>query len=206
MLQMRLNYRISDLVSARPDAVTSLVSVMAVTGSVMAVSAGLWDAVSHMLQEPEFFWSAPHVVVYAGVALTCCAAVLGGCALLHGRRAGGRARRSHAAGIKMVAVGAAVQAAAGFGDSLSHDLFGIDGLVSWSHQPLEAGLVLASLGGFLMLRGVQHARLKSLLVPFSIVAFMFFTAWLAFNLVLVFGHVIQCIPVYEIFSSGCVIL
>jgi len=49
------------------------------------------------------------------------------------------------------------------------------------------------------------SKLKAFL-PFSIVAFLFLTTWLLFNLVLIFGHTIQCIPVYEIFSSGCSIL
>lgn len=197
------NYRITKLIITRHDITTSLVCILAVAGSIITVSAGLWDAISHMQKEPEFFWSAPHMVVYTGVTITCCAAVLGAFMLRCKRHP---ARGSFATGIKMVIIGSAVQIVSGFGDSLSHDMFGIDGLISWSHQPLEAGLVLASLGGFMVLRSVQHARMRSLLVPPSIIAFLFFTAWLAFNLILAFGHVIQCIPVYEIFSSGCVIL
>jgi hypothetical protein len=38
------------------------------------------------------------------------------------------------------------------------------------------------------------------------VAVLFFTTWLIFNLFLIFGHTIQCIQIYEIFSSGCSIL
>jgi hypothetical protein len=108
-------------------------------------------------------------------------------------------------GITLVIIGAAIQLVAGFADSLSHDIYGIDGLISWSHQPLELGLVLASLGGFLILKNREHTKLK-ILIPFSIVSFIFFTTWLVFNFVLIFGHTIQCVPVYEIFSSGCSIL
>ena len=102
-------------------------------------------------------------------------------------------------------VGSVIQIISGFGDSLSHEIFGIDGLISWSHQPLELGLVLGSLGGLLILKNREHTKLR-LLLPFSIVTFLFFTIWLGFNLILIFGHTIQCIPVYEIFSSGCAIL
>ena len=44
-------------------------AILAVVGSVVVVSAGLWDAISHILQEPEFFWSIPHIVVYSGVSM-----------------------------------------------------------------------------------------------------------------------------------------
>jgi hypothetical protein len=108
-------------------------------------------------------------------------------------------------GIKFVIVGSIIQMISGFGDSISHDLFGIDGLISWSHQPLELGLVLASFGAVLIIKNREHTKLKFFL-PFSIIAFLFFATWLIFNIVLTFGHTIQCIQIYEIFSSGCSIL
>ncbi len=197
---MKLIQRISDSTLAKPTTLVSIVSILAVIGPVVIVSAGFWDAISHLQQEPEFFWSIQHIIVYTGVSMTSCAAILG-CVLLFRKSV----RGSLKIGIQLVIAGSVIQLISGFGDSLSHDLFGIDGLISWSHQPLEFGLVLASLGGVLILKNREHTRLKVFL-PFSIVAFLFFTTWLIFNLILVFGHTIQCIPVYEIFSSGCSIL
>ena len=196
---MRLLPRIANSRLAWSGSVMPL-AILAVIGPVVVVSAGFWDAISHILQEPEFFWSTPHIVVYSGVSMTGCAAILGG-VMLTRRLAHGIVKT----GIKLVMAGAAIQVVSGFADSISHDMFGIDGLVSWSHQPLEFGLVLGSLGAVLILKGMEHTRLRWLL-PFSIVAFLFFVVWLAFNLILIFGHVIQCIPVYEIFSSGCSVL
>ena len=196
---MRLFPRIANSRLAWSGSVMPL-AILAVIGPVVVVSAGFWDAVSHILQEPEFFWSTPHIVVYSGVSMTGCAAILGG-VMLARRLARGIVKT----GIKLVIAGAAIQIVSGFADSISHDMFGIDGLVSWSHQPLEFGLVLGSLGAVLILKGMEHTRLRWLL-PFSTVAFLFFVVWLAFNLILIFGHVIQCIPVYEIFSSGCSVL
>jgi len=197
---MKLIQKLSNSALAQSNTIISLVSILAVIGPVLIVSAGFWDAISHLQKEPEFFWSSSHIIVYFGVSITTFAAILGTILLLQ--------KSIHCSlktGIKLVIVGSVFQIISGFGDSLSHDLFGIDGLVSWSHQPLEFGLVLASLGGLLILKNREHTKLKVFL-PFSIVAFLFFTLWLGFNLVLVFGHVIQCIPVYEIFSSGCSIL
>jgi len=197
---MKLIQKLSNSRLAKSSTLVSLVSILAVVGPVIVVSAGFWDAISHLQKEPEFFWSPSHIVVYTGVSMTSCAAIMG-CILILRKSVHGSLKT----GIKLVISGSVLQIVSGFGDSLSHDVFGIDGLISWSHQPLEFGLVLASLGGVLILKNREHTKLKTFL-PFSIIAFLFFTTWLLFNLVLLFGHTIQCIPVYEIFSSGCSIL
>ena len=197
---MNLIQKLSNSILAKSSTLVLLVSILAVIGPVIVVSAGFWDAISHLQKEPEFFWSPSHIVVYTGVSMTSCAAIMG-CLLMLRKSV----RGSLKTGIKLVIVGSILQIVAGFGDSLSHDIFGIDGLISWSHQPLEFGLVLASLGGVFILKNIEHTKLK-IFLPFSIMAFLFFTTWLLFNLVLIFGHTIQCIQIYEIFSSGCSIL
>ncbi|MDH5430761.1 MAG: hypothetical protein OEW78_02630 [Nitrosopumilus sp.] len=197
---MKLIQKLSNSAIAKSSTLVSLASILAVIGPIVIVSAGFWDAISHIQKEPEFFWSPSHVVVYFGVSMTSCAAIMGGILVI--RKS---VRGSLKTGIKLVILGSILQIVSGFGDSLSHDVFGIDGLISWSHQPLELGLVLASLGAVLILKNREHTRLK-IFLPFSIIAFLFFTTWLIFNLVLFFGHTIQCIQIYEIFSSGCSIL
>ena len=197
---MRLIQRISNSTLVKSDNLVHIICILSVIGPVITVSAGFWDAISHIQNEPEFFWSPSHMIVYTGVSMTAVAAILGGILII--RKS---VHRSLKTGIKLVMIGSVIQIISGFGDSLSHEVFGIDGLISWSHQPLELGLVLGSLGGLLILKNREHTKLR-LLLPFSIVTFLFFTIWLGFNLVLIFGHTIQCIPVYEIFSSGCAIL
>ena len=197
---MNLIQKLSNSILSKSSTLVSLVSVLAVIGPVIVVSAGFWDAISHLQKEPEFFWSPSHIVVYTGVSMTSCAAIMG-CLLIFRKSVNGSLK----IGIKLVIIGSILQIVSGFGDSLSHDVFGIDGLISWSHQPLEFGLVLASLGGVLILKNRELTKLKAFL-PFSIMTFLFFTTWLLFNLILIFGHTIQCIPIYEIFSSGCSIL
>lgn len=197
---MKLISRFSNSIITKSTTLVSFISVLAVLGPVVTVSGGFWDAISHLLKEPELFWTIQHITVYFGVSLISCAAVIGMMILRKNHIQG-----SLGTGIKLVIAGAAIQLVSGFGDSLSHEVYGIDGLISWSHQPLEIGLVLASLGGFLILKNREHTQLK-VLIPFSIVSFIFFTTWLAFNFVLILGHTIQCIPVYQIFSSGCAIL
>jgi len=197
---MKLISRFSNSILTQTSTLISFDSVLAVVGPVITVAGGFWDAISHLLREPEFFWTIQHITVYSGVSLVSAAAFVGIILILKNS-----VKNSLKTGVVLVIAGAVIQLVSGFADSVSHDVYGIDGLISWSHQPLELGLVLASLGGLLILKNREHTKLK-ILIPFSIISFIFFTTWLVFNLFLIFGHVIQCIPVYEIFSSGCSIL
>ena len=197
---MKLIQKFSNSSLAKTSTLVSLVSILAVIGPFVVVSAGFWDAISHLQKEPEVFWSMPHIVVYTGVSITTSAAIIGAILLLRNST-----RNSLKNGIILVITGSLIQIVSGYADSISHDIFGIDGLISWSHQPLEFGLILSALGGFLILKNLEKTKLKMFL-PFSIISFLFFTTWLVFNLVLIFGHTIQCLPVYKIFLSGCSIL
>ena len=177
-----------------------IISTLAVIGPIVILAAGIWDAVNHIQNSPEFFWSDPHIVVYSGVFMVAIAAVFS-INLLMKNSIHGILKR----GMQLVIVGSIMQIISGFGDSISHDVFGIDGLLSLTHQPLEIGIVLSALGGFLIIKARQNSNLKVFL-PFSIVTFLLVTSWLGFNFALYFGHYVQCIPIHLIFSSGCSVL
>jgi len=174
-------------------------SLLTVFGTMIVLSGGVWDAVSHIYNEPEFFWTVQHTVIYLGVAMSAAAALVALAVL--------RTTSLHrfSLGVRVLLAGTALQITAGLGDSVSHDVFGIDGLVSFSHQPLELGLVLAALAGLLILKNIQGGHAKKL-VPFSIMSFIVATIWLGFSLMLIAGGTLMCLPIYEIFSSGCAIL
>jgi len=177
-----------------------IISILAVIGPILILVAGIWDAVNHIQNSPEFFWSDPHIVVYSGVFMVAIAAVFS-INLLMKNSIHGILKR----GMQLVIIGSIMQIISGFGDSISHDIFGIDGLLSLTHQPLEIGIVLSALGGFLIIKASQNSNLK-IFLPFSIVTFLLVTSWLGFNFALYFGHYVQCIPIHLIFSSGCSVL
>jgi len=197
---MRLIQKLYNSSLRKPTNLVFLVSILAVIGPVIILSGGIWDAISHLQKEPELFWTIQHISVYSGVSMVTSAGIVGGILLLKNSVKGILKR-----GIHLVITGSTIQLVSGFGDSLSHEVYGIDGLISWSHQPLEFGIVLAAFGGFLIMKSRQHTKL-GIFLPFSIVTLLLLAGWLGFNIFLIFGHVIQCIPVYDIFSSGCSIL
>ena len=125
----------------------SIVATLSVLGPLVILIAGVWDAVNHIQNTPEFFWSDPHIVVYTGVSMVAIAAIFSLNVLKRNSIRGIMKK-----GMLLVIVGSVIQIISGFGDSLSHDLFGIDGLISFTHQPLEIGIVLSALGGFLIVK------------------------------------------------------
>ena len=192
--------KVSDRLCLKSNTQLSIISILAVTGPVIILIAGIWDAINHIQNEPEFFWSDPHIVVYAGVTLVGVAALFSVNLLIKNSIQGILKR-----GLQLVIIGSIIQFVSGFGDSISHDMFGIDGLLSLTHQPLEIGIVLSALGGFLIVKSRQNSNLE-IFLPFAIVTFLLMTAWLAFNFALYFGHYIQSMQIHLIFSSGCAIL
>jgi hypothetical protein len=196
---MRLIQKLSNSV-LREDTLKNLIIIFAILGTAQMISGGIWDASSHALKEPEFFWSIQHVAVYFGVAVISSAPILSLFVLKQYTPTGIFKR-----GIQFVILGAILQISAGYADSVSHDVFGIDGLLSLSHQPLELGLVLSAIGAFFVLKSNPTSKLNRLL-PVSIVTVIFSIMWLGFNLSLLLGGQILCFPVYEIFSSGCAVL
>ena len=192
--------KVSNRLCLKSNSQLSIISILAVTGPLVILVAGIWDAINHIQNSPEFFWSDPHIVVYTGVTLVAVASLFS-INLLIKNSINGILKR----GLQLVIVGSIMQIVSGFGDSISHDMFGIDGLLSLTHQPLEIGIVLSALGGFLIIKSRQNTNLRAFL-PFSIVTFLLMTTWLAFNFALYFGHYIQCMPIHLIFSSGCSVL
>ena len=192
--------KVSNRLCLKSNSQLSIISILAVTGPLVILVAGIWDAINHIQNSPEFFWSDPHIVVYAGVTLVAVASLFS-INLLIKNSINGILKR----GLQLVIIGSIMQIVSGFGDSISHDMFGIDGLLSLTHQPLEIGIVLSALGGFLIIKSRQNTNLRAFL-PFSIVTFLLMTTWLAFNFALYFGHYIQCMPIHLIFSSGCSVL
>jgi len=177
-----------------------LISILAVFGTITELLAGIWDATSHLMREPELFWTIQHIFVYTGVGMVACSAIL--CSFLIASNSKNKILNKK---LKIVLIGAILQITAGYADSISHDIYGIDGLVSISHLVLESGLFLSALGGFMVLSQIPNQSAKKI-IPFAIMSVLLSAAWIGFNLTLLFGAVVLCVPVYEIFSSGCAVL
>ena len=184
---------------ARSRTIASIVTILAICGTVVILLGGVWDTASHALRVPDTFWTIQHVTIYAGASMVTSSAVVGGFFLFK------TTNKKMEKGIKIILLGATMQLAGGYADYNSHEIYGIDGLVTPSHLTVESGLLLSSIGGLITLSGFDHGQIRKV-IPVSIVAILLSAAWIGFNLFLIAGAIVMCVPVYELFSSGCAVM
>lgn len=182
------------------DTLLGLVAILAIFGTLLEILSLAWDGTSHILQQTDEFWRMQHIAVYSGAAMICGSAILGSKFLItkyHDKRT--------LKGIKIIIIAAGFQLFAGYMDSVSHYILGIDGKVSITHEILESALVFSALGGFLILKQSSHPKIKKL-IPFGVLALIFSVGTVVFDLVLLVGGSIVCTFVYELFSYGCALM
>ncbi len=182
---------------SRQNDLLFIVSISAVLGTSAVLLGGIWDSASHALKIPDSFWTIQHVTVYSGVSVVALAAAFGTLISLKNRKM--------ILGITLLLIGSLMQLGGGYVDYNFHEIYGIDGLVTSSHLTIESGLLLTSIGGFLTISKFGYRKTKKL-VPFSIVNVIFSATWIGFNLSLLVGATMLCIPVYDLFSSGCSVM
>jgi hypothetical protein len=184
---------------ARSRTIISIVTILAICGTVVVLLGGVWDTTSHALRVPETFWTIQHLTIYMGASMITASAVM--CGLLLFKTTNKKMEK----GIKIILLGATMQLVGGYADYNFHEIYGIDGLVTSSHLTVESGLLLSSIGGLLTLSGFDYGHIRKM-IPVSIVAVILSAAWIGFNLVLLLGAIVMCVPIYELFSSGCAVM
>jgi len=113
--------------------------IIATCGSFMQIAGTSWDVTSHIMQEPETFFTPSHAALYAGVGLLTVAAGTSVILLIRNNELRGR---SIATPLKLLTIGSAVSLVAGPSDFLWHETFGVDGLLSPPHLALITGMLI----------------------------------------------------------------
>jgi hypothetical protein len=197
---MRLSNLISTSFLSKTKTILFIISILAICGTVTELIGGIWDASTHALRAPEKFWTIQHVAIYTGVGMIVSSSALGIIILLlHSKN------KILFQGIKIILLGSILQLVGGYADSISHEMYGVDGLVTPSHLTIETGLFLCALGSFMTLCQVDKRKTRKVMTA-AIMTVLLSASWIGFNLILLFTSVVLCIPVYDLFSSGCAVL
>ena len=113
-------------------------AITTLVGVALFLVGGTWDVSWHIVAGREGFWSAPHLVLYAGVIVVFASGALG---LAHAWRR----RVAPSPGAVISATGAAVALASAPLDDFWHQVYGLD-VTIWSppHLLLVGGVALAA--------------------------------------------------------------
>ncbi|RCL30908.1 MAG: hypothetical protein DBX08_05480 [Nitrosopumilus sp.] len=114
-------------------------------GILLVTVGGSWDITNHLLSKPETFFSPPHALMYAGVAISLIGVVL----TFVGWKNLQQFRDSYFLSLKIKLIGIGLLTGAGPLDFVWHSYFGLDGLLSPPHFTLIVGMFLCSVGGLI---------------------------------------------------------
>jgi hypothetical protein len=173
--------------------ITLAILIMATVGAFLQIGGTSWDITSHIMQEPETFFTPSHTVLYTGVGLLTIAAGIGGVLLIKNKKL---RTKSFATAFKLLIMGSTISLVAGPSDFLWHEAFGVDGLLSPPHLALATGMLINSIAIVVGLaRIVVHIpipsanqRLIKLVMIPAFAALWFTTTWYVYIFSLPFSN------------------
>jgi hypothetical protein len=163
--------------------------LVATAGGILQIGGASWDVTSHILRQPETFFTPSHTVLYTGAGLATIAAIIGVFISLKNKEE--IRSRSFYTAFKLLIIGAAIQLISGPGDFVWHSVFGVDGLMSPPHLALATGILINAIAAVVGLaRILPHMQSKknqtivrTALMP-AFAALWFSSIWYIFMFVL----------------------
>ena len=120
----------------------AVVLIIATAGAFFQIEGASWDVTSHLLQQPETFFTPSHTVLYAGIGLLVIASAIIVKLMLKNKEI---RSKSFATAFKLLIIGSIMSLVAGPSDYLWHQTFGVDGLLSPTHLTLITGMLINSI-------------------------------------------------------------
>jgi hypothetical protein len=165
--------------------------IIATCGSFLQIAGTSWDVTSHIMQEPETFFTPSHTVLYAGVGLLTIVAGTSGFLLIRNNELRGR---SFTTPMKLLIIGSTISLVAGPSDFLWHETFGVDGLLSPPHSALITGMLINAVATVVGLARIgvhvtspsRQRLIKAAMVP-AFAALWFTTTWYVYMFSLPFS-------------------
>ena len=166
--------------------------IMSTCGSFMQITGTSWDVTSHIMEEPETFFTPSHTLLYAGVGLLTVAAGTNVILLIRNNEL---RERSIAMPLKLLIIGSTISLVAGPSDFFWHETFGVDGLLSPPHLALITGMLINAVATVLgltriIVRVTTHSKqrlIKAVMIP-AFAALWFTTTWYVYMFSLPFSN------------------
>ena len=171
--------------------VSLFILIVSTLGSFMQISGASWDITSHLLNQPDSFFTPSHAMLYTGIGLIAISAGVGSYLLRKKKKI--KQYYSISLSFKLLIIGSFLSLIAGPLDYLWHQNFGLDGLLSPTHIFLATGMLINSFAVFIGLYGVMqnisHGKklAKIFLIP-CLCSLWFTSIWYVFIFVLPFSE------------------
>ena len=171
--------------------VSLFILIVSTLGSFMQISGASWDITSHLLNQPDSFFTSSHAMLYTGIGLIAISAGVGSYLLRRKKKI--KQYNSISLSFKLLIIGSFLSLIAGPLDYLWHQNFGLDGLLSPTHIFLATGMLINSfavfIGLYVVMRNISHGKklTKIFLIP-CLCSLWFTSIWYVFIFVLPFSE------------------
>lgn len=185
-----MNYKNINFLTYSNLEISLFILIVSTIGSFIQIAGGSWDVTSHLLNQPETFFTPSHTMLYTGIGLLVISAGIGFFLL---RKKEIKQYSSISLSFKLLIIGSFLSLIAGPFDYLWHQIFGFDGLLSPTHITLTTGMLINSVAVFIGLHGVinniPHWETlgKLFLIP-CLSALWFTSIWYVFMFILPFSE------------------
>ena len=172
--------------------ISLFILIVSTLGSFMQISGASWDITSHLLNQPDSFFTPSHAMLYTGIGLISISTGVGSY-ILRRRKKKIKQYNSISLSFKLLIIGSFLSLIAGPLDYLWHQSFGLDGLLSPTHITLATGMLINSVAVFIGLYGVMNnishwkKLAKIFLIP-CLCSLWFTSIWYVFIYVLPFSE------------------
>ncbi|HEX5891908.1 MAG TPA: hypothetical protein VFY41_03520, partial [Nitrososphaeraceae archaeon] len=172
--------------------VSLFILIVSTLGSFIQISGASWDITSHLLNQPDSFFTPSHAMLYTGIGLIAISAGASSY-ILRRKKFKQYTSSSLSLSFKLLIIGSFLSLIAGPLDYFWHQSFGLDGLLSPTHITLATGMLVNSLAVFLGLYGVMNnithwkKLAKIFLIP-CLCSLWFTSIWYVFIFVLPFSE------------------
>ena len=120
-----------------------LLLCIASMGSILQIIGGNWDVTSHLLLQPETFFTPSHTLLYGGILLLSISALIA----VYLLKKDIQIRKDPLSfSLKLLIIGSALSIISGPSDFVWHEVFGVDGFLSPTHLLLITGMLINSIG------------------------------------------------------------
>ncbi|MGE3859452.1 MAG: hypothetical protein AB7F53_05645 [Nitrososphaeraceae archaeon] len=185
-----MNYKNIKILSYSNLEISLFILIVSVLGSFIQITGATWDITSHLLNQPESFFTPSHTMLYTGIGLIVISSVIGSFLL---RKKEIKRYASISLSFKLLIIGSCLSLIAGPFDYSWHQIFGFDGLLSPTHITLATGMLINSVAAFIGLYGIINnisywkSVGKLFLIP-CLSSLWFTSIWYVFMFILPFSE------------------
>ncbi|MGD1838563.1 MAG: hypothetical protein ACPKPY_10970 [Nitrososphaeraceae archaeon] len=188
---MHNNYKFNRSFSISYLHISFLAFLLSVIGSLLQISGGSWDVTSHLLNEPESFFTPSHTLLYSGIGLMSLSAMIGFVLSIYKKQE--IKSKSFLMAFKLLIFGSILSVSAGPLDFLWHDIFGFDGLLSPTHIILVTGMLVNAIGSLIGIYRISiyfnyNSILRTILIAIAFSSLWYTSIWYVFMFVLPFSE------------------